>query len=237
MNAKTKDLLSTIFGLMMLFTFCIPVIPVAGFYAYDYLFVNEDQTEQQVQQPIASNKQPVLVCEITNSKVLASINTYRTSKGLGTLTELSGLNAVSEKYSITSIGSNLSESQLNSYTDDSINYLKSFYANPSITVNTIYGSNYRTSDDLISGWAAKPDLRAVLENGEVSRIGLAAGCNSGSIYGGASVVFAQIKTQPTPSYSNSGYRTGAICNDGTSSSATGSGACSWHGGVDYWLYD
>ncbi|MCB0284698.1 MAG: hypothetical protein KDF60_19100 [Calditrichaeota bacterium] len=27
---------------------------------------------------------------------------------------------------------------------------------------------------------------------------------------------------------------GAQCNDGTSSSATGSGACSHHGGVDYW---
>ena len=34
---------------------------------------------------------------------------------------------------------------------------------------------------------------------------------------------------------NSG-RTGAMCRDGTRSSATGSGACSWHGGVWYWLY-
>ena len=32
-------------------------------------------------------------------------------------------------------------------------------------------------------------------------------------------------------------RVGAVCNDGTTSSATGSGACSWHGGVSYWLYD
>lgn len=30
-------------------------------------------------------------------------------------------------------------------------------------------------------------------------------------------------------------RTGAVCKDGTSSTATGSGACSSHGGVDYWL--
>lgn len=30
-------------------------------------------------------------------------------------------------------------------------------------------------------------------------------------------------------------RSGAICNDGTSSSATGSGACSSHGGVNYWI--
>jgi hypothetical protein len=33
-----------------------------------------------------------------------------------------------------------------------------------------------------------------------------------------------------------GYRIGAICNDGTQSSATGSGACSHHGGVSCWLY-
>lgn len=30
-------------------------------------------------------------------------------------------------------------------------------------------------------------------------------------------------------------RVGAKCNDGTSSSATGQGACSSHDGVDYWL--
>lgn len=32
-------------------------------------------------------------------------------------------------------------------------------------------------------------------------------------------------------------RVGAVCNDGTSSSATGSGACSHHGGVSYWIYE
>lgn len=32
------------------------------------------------------------------------------------------------------------------------------------------------------------------------------------------------------------FRVGAICNDGWRSSATGSGACSWHGGVNHWLY-
>ncbi len=35
---------------------------------------------------------------------------------------------------------------------------------------------------------------------------------------------------------NRGYRTGAICRDGWHSYATGRGACSHHGGVDYWLY-
>ena len=33
-----------------------------------------------------------------------------------------------------------------------------------------------------------------------------------------------------------GARTGAVCKDGTTTSATGSGACSHHGGVDHWLY-
>ena len=28
---------------------------------------------------------------------------------------------------------------------------------------------------------------------------------------------------------------GAMCKDGTRSSATGQGACSHHGGVDYWI--
>lgn len=32
-------------------------------------------------------------------------------------------------------------------------------------------------------------------------------------------------------------RTGAVCRDGTRSSATGRGACSHHGGVSYWLKD
>ena len=32
-------------------------------------------------------------------------------------------------------------------------------------------------------------------------------------------------------------RVGAVCNDGTTSRATGRGACSHHGGVSYWLYE
>lgn len=33
------------------------------------------------------------------------------------------------------------------------------------------------------------------------------------------------------------YRTGAICNDGTKTTAIGEGACSWHNGVDRWSYE
>lgn len=33
------------------------------------------------------------------------------------------------------------------------------------------------------------------------------------------------------------YRVGAECWDGTFSSATGRGACSWHGGVKRWIYN
>ena len=32
------------------------------------------------------------------------------------------------------------------------------------------------------------------------------------------------------------YRIGATCKDGTTSTATGSGACSHHGGVSCWQY-
>jgi len=43
------------------------------------------------------------------------------------------------------------------------------------------------------------------------------------------------KERPTPKKQGR-YRIGAICCDGTESSATGRGACSWHGGVCQWLY-
>lgn len=47
-------------------------------------------------------------------------------------------------------------------------------------------------------------------------------------------------TQSTSSSQNSStisnVRTGATCNDGSHSDATGRGACSHHGGVAYWLY-
>ena len=52
----------------------------------------------------------------------------------------------------------------------------------------------------------------------------------------ASCIHSPEEDTDTTSESTSGTRTGAICNDGTSSTATGSGACSHHGGVDYWLY-
>lgn len=47
------------------------------------------------------------------------------------------------------------------------------------------------------------------------------------------------KTNANKTYSssaNSGIRTGAICCDGSRSSATGRGACSHHGGVCEWVY-
>jgi hypothetical protein len=41
----------------------------------------------------------------------------------------------------------------------------------------------------------------------------------------------------TYNYENVKVRVGAVCRDGTTSTATGRGACSHHGGVDYWLYE
>jgi hypothetical protein len=45
--------------------------------------------------------------------------------------------------------------------------------------------------------------------------------------------------QPAPPVQapSTGERTGAICNDGTTSRAAGSGACSHHHGVNHWLYN
>ena len=47
---------------------------------------------------------------------------------------------------------------------------------------------------------------------------------------------APVQPAPPPVQAPStGERTGAVCNDGTTSLATGSGACSHHHGVRYWL--
>ena len=54
-----------------------------------------------------------------------------------------------------------------------------------------------------------------------------------ALWGAAVVVFFAISLSPEGYY----RRTGAICEDGTFSAATGSGACSWHGGVREWLQE
>ena len=46
-----------------------------------------------------------------------------------------------------------------------------------------------------------------------------------------------IKSRTETRTNNVKIRIGAVCNDGTTSRATGRGACSHHGGVDYWLYE
>jgi len=43
------------------------------------------------------------------------------------------------------------------------------------------------------------------------------------------------RVAPPAQPQQTGVRYGAICKDGTQSSATGRGACSHHGGVAYWL--
>lgn len=57
----------------------------------------------------------------------------------------------------------------------------------------------------------------------------------------ATVLSAQVPQTPAPKKKplirlNELKRIGAVCKDGTRSSATGTGACSAHGGVRYWLY-
>jgi hypothetical protein len=48
---------------------------------------------------------------------------------------------------------------------------------------------------------------------------------------------ATLRLIPTSTPNNVRTRIGALCNDGTSSNATGSGACSHHGGVGCWKYN
>lgn len=43
------------------------------------------------------------------------------------------------------------------------------------------------------------------------------------------------KTKSSTNSTDDCVRIGAVCKDGTSSDATGSGACSSHGGVDHWI--
>lgn len=47
----------------------------------------------------------------------------------------------------------------------------------------------------------------------------------------------QTYSAPAPTQTQSSVRTGATCKDGSHSTATGSGACSHHGGVAVWLYN
>lgn len=50
------------------------------------------------------------------------------------------------------------------------------------------------------------------------------------------VALASMLTLGARQTDTSRHRVGALCNDGTTSSATGSGACSHHGGVQCWEY-
>jgi hypothetical protein len=53
----------------------------------------------------------------------------------------------------------------------------------------------------------------------------------------AASLFLTVAAYNAPASIAQRQRVGAICNDGTQSDATGSGACSHHGGVKCWMYD
>jgi hypothetical protein len=57
------------------------------------------------------------------------------------------------------------------------------------------------------------------------------------IIGSTIMLFSSLQTNTiSNTFVTRGNRIGAICNDGWRSYSTGSGTCSHHGGVDYWLY-
>lgn len=55
------------------------------------------------------------------------------------------------------------------------------------------------------------------------------------IFGSVTVTGCKDNTVTSTGDCPADQRTGAVCNDGTTSSATGSGACSSHGGVKNWI--
>jgi len=77
----------------------------------------------------------------------------------------------------------------------------------------------------------------VLDQGRVGGIQRRSRCNSHHHHSGPSATnrSATNDTIPQVPQPSSSGRTGAIRNDGTTSGATGRGACSHHGGVNHWL--
>jgi len=57
------------------------------------------------------------------------------------------------------------------------------------------------------------------------------------VAGNRALVSVVVTIVDQPSAPKTGVRTGAICRDGWTSSATGRGACSHHGGVGHWTYN
>lgn len=98
--------------------------------------------------------------------------------------------------------------------------------------------------DQIKQGAAEFDAATALLNSSKAKIEAFAA----TVVTTAPAVKAQAVVTPVPSPTNTpaaapaptenplkGQRSGAACRDGTTSSATGRGACSRHGGVDHWL--
>lgn len=83
------------------------------------------------------------------------------------------------------------------------------------------------------GWVAASVVSA--PSADVRRYALSAGLELPTAIP-APTAAARPTQRPQTLAPQTTYRVGAICRDGTRSSATGRGACSHHGGVDHWLY-
>jgi len=105
-----------------------------------------------------------------------------------------------------------------------------------ITLRILDGSNAGRTATSTDGDYRFDDLAVGNANLSATGIGFAQLIKGLFINGATTLDFSlQIASAPPPSVP-SGVRIGAICNDGSSSSATGSGACSHHGGVRCWRY-
>ncbi len=110
-------------------------------------------------------------------------------------------------------------------------------AQPEVTYTCSDGTKYESYSDYLScenlyNWKATRDKSLAECNADSSKFN----CWYDEYPG--TTLHWEYYTYTAPSYqapSSSGVRYGAICRDGTQSSATGRGACSHHGGVSMWL--
>ena len=108
----------------------------------------------------------------------------------------------------------------------------------------ISGANVRINDGPYVGQSSSTDGNGYYSiagiNGAISLVGSKAGYDNAvrflTVSTDTRFDMTMVRTAPAPPPPTSRYRVGATCNDGTSSSATGSRACSSHGGVRCWRY-
>lgn len=119
-------------------------------------------------------------------------------------------------------------------------YILSIVVNLLIVFSSLSQSNYVAVQSLNLRSEANTDSEIVIklsycDNLEILKSSDVVGWKKVRFEGREGYVSQQFIKDGKCSKSTYSYRTGAMCKDGTRSSATGRGACSHHGGVSYWI--